>query len=191
MKNWGRWTKGALVFSWISGCAPPQPSSPVSDTTSSLVQKVEDSLRNQSKELIDSLQTLKKDISSPSSSSPSTAPLPKREPWMDTLTDLAGVPPPNSAILLEEDPMPKNLRSIEILIAQRYRPTQPVQLVLRTYVSEKGTVSRYQLLRTSDPKLTPEYFVPPLLELRFSPALYGGKPVSAWTTLTLKIPSNL
>lgn len=114
-------------------------------------------------------------------------PPPKKEPWMDTLADLTGIPAPNAAVLIEEDPIPLNLQSVSILIAQRYRPARPVELTLRVYVTEAGTVRRYQVLRSSDPKLTPEYFVPPLLELRFTPAVHGGKPVSAWTTISMKI----
>lgn len=106
---------------------------------------------------------------------------------MDTLADLTGIPAPNAAVLIEEDPIPLNLQSVSILIAQRYRPARPVELTLRVYVTEAGTVRRYQVLRSSDPKLTPEYFVPPLLELRFTPAVHGGKPVSAWTTISMKI----
>lgn len=109
---------------------------------------------------------------------------------MDTLVDLTGIPAPNAAVLIEEDPVPRNLQSVAILIGQRYRPARPVDLTLRVYVTEVGTVRRYQILRSSDPKLTPEYFVPPLLELRFTPAMQGGKPVSAWTTVSLKISQN-
>ncbi|MCX8113046.1 MAG: energy transducer TonB [Bacteroidia bacterium] len=117
-------------------------------------------------------------------------PPPKKEPWMDTLTDLNDIPPPNAAIFLEDEPMPRNLSSVAILIAQRYKPKKPIDMTLRLYVTEEGTVRRYQLLKTSDPKLTPEYFVHPLLELRFTPATYNGKPASAWTTVSLKIPTH-
>lgn len=118
-------------------------------------------------------------------------PPPKKEEWMDTLSELTGVPAPNAAVLIDSDPVPQNLQSVAILIAQRYRPKKDVEMTLRLLVTEVGTVRRYQLLRTSDPKLTVEYFAHPLLELRFSPATQGGKPVSAWTTISLKIPTEL
>ncbi|MCS7152634.1 MAG: energy transducer TonB [Bacteroidia bacterium] len=116
-------------------------------------------------------------------------PPPKKEPWMDTLTDLTGMPAPNAAAFVEDEPNPLNLSSVAILIAHRYRPKRPIELTLRVFVTEGGTVRRYQLLRSSDQKLTPEYFVPALLELRFSPAMHNGKPVSTWTTISLKIPN--
>lgn len=116
-------------------------------------------------------------------------PPPKKEPWMDTLTDLTGMPAPNSAAFVEDEPNPLNLNSVAILIAHRYRPKRPIELTLRVLVTESGMVRRYQLLRSTDQKLTPEYFVPALLELRFSPAMHNGKPVSTWTTIFLKIPS--
>lgn len=118
-------------------------------------------------------------------------PPPKKEAWMDTLSDLTGVPAPNAAVLIDADPVPQNLQSVAILIAQRYRPKKEVEMTFRLLVTETGTVRRYQLLRTSDPKLTVEYFAHPLLELRFSPATHGGRPVSAWTTISLKIPTAL
>lgn len=124
----------------------------------------------------------------PNKSSP-TRPLPppKKEPWMDTLVDLTNIPPPNSAVLLEEDPIPQNKQSVEILIAKQYRPKRSIQLTLRMYVTEEGKVCRFQILKSSDPNLTLPYLAYPILELRFSPALYSGKPVAAWTTLTLQI----
>ncbi|MCS7189775.1 MAG: hypothetical protein RMJ66_02615, partial [Bacteroidia bacterium] len=124
-----------------------------------------------------------------SSLKPADKPLPppKREAWMDTLMDLNDVPPPHSAVLLEEDPTPRNLSSVELLISQRYRPAKPVSLTLRIYVSEEGRVRRFQIVRVSDPSLTPEYFIPPLMELRFYPAVYNGRAAAAWTTLNLQI----
>lgn len=118
-------------------------------------------------------------------------PPPKKEPWMDTLTDLTGFPAPNAATLLSEDPAPLNKPSVEILIASQFRNRKPEALTLRVYVSEQGTVLRYQLLKSSNPKLGPEYFVRPLLELRFSPARQNEKSVAAWTTIRLQIPSAL
>ncbi len=109
---------------------------------------------------------------------------------MDTLLDLAGVPAPNSAILVEEEPAPQNLRSVEIRIAKQYRPLRPVKLILRTYVTETGAIRRFQPLECSDPELEPPYYIRPLLELRFTPALYNGRPVAAWTTIELNIPAE-
>ncbi len=120
-----------------------------------------------------------------------TLPPPKKEPWMDTLTDLTGFPAPNAATLLSEDPTPLNKPSVEILIASQFRNRKPEELILRVYVSEQGTVLRYQLLKSSHPKLGPEYFVRPLLELRFNPARQNEKSVAAWTTIRLQIPSGL
>ncbi|MCX7980178.1 MAG: hypothetical protein N3A68_03900 [Bacteroidia bacterium] len=119
----------------------------------------------------------------------STGPLPppKKEPWMDTLVDLTNIPPPNSAVLLEEDPIPQNKRTVELLIAKQYHPKRPIQLTLRMYVTEEGKPRRFQILKNSDPKLTLPYLAYPIVELRFVPALYNGKPVAAWTTLTLQI----
>lgn len=116
-------------------------------------------------------------------------PPPKEEPWMDTLTDLTGITPPNAASLISEDPMPLNKSSVELLIASQFNNRKPETLVLRVYVSEEGRVLRYQLLKSSNPRLGPAYFVRPLLELRFSPARQGQRPVAAWTTLYLQIPS--
>jgi len=118
-----------------------------------------------------------------------TLPPPRKEPWMDTLTDLTGFPAPNAATLLSEDPIPLNKPSVELLIASQFRNRKPEELILRVYVSEQGTVLRYQLLKSSHPKLGPEYFVRPLLELRFSPARQNEKSVAAWTTIRLQIPS--
>ncbi len=120
-----------------------------------------------------------------------TLPPPKKEPWMDTLTDLTGFPAPNAATLLSEDPTPLNKPSVELLVASQFRNRKPEELTLRVYVSEQGTVLRYQLLKSSHPKLGPEYFVRPLLELRFSPARQNEKSVAAWTTIRLQIPSGL
>jgi hypothetical protein len=118
-------------------------------------------------------------------------PPPKKEPWMDTLTDLTGVPPPNTATLISEDPVPLNKSSVELLIASQFQGRKPEELVLRVYVSEEGTVLRYQLLKSSNPKLGPEYFVRPLLELRFRPAQQNERRVAAWTILRLQIPNAL
>lgn len=107
---------------------------------------------------------------------------------MDTLLNLADVPAPNSAILVEEEPSPRNLHSVEILIARQYRPAQPVKLTLRAYVTEAGTIRRFQPLESSDLALVPTYYIRSLLELRFSPALYNGRPIAAWTTIELHIP---
>ncbi len=109
---------------------------------------------------------------------------------MDTLLDLTGVPAPNSAILVEEEPVPQNLRSVEIRIAKQYRPLRPVRLTLRTYVTEAGAIRRFQPLECSDPGLEPPYYIRPLLELRFTPALYNGRPIAAWTTIELNIPAE-
>lgn len=128
-------------------------------------------------------------MDTPASTKPT--PPPKKEAWMDTLSDLTGVPAPNAAVLIDSDPVPLNLQSVAVLIAQRYRPKKPVEMTFRLLVTEAGTVRRYQLLRTSDPKLTVEYFAYPLMELRFSPATQGGKPVSTWTTISIKIPTEL
>ena len=118
-------------------------------------------------------------------------PPPKKEPWMDTLTDLTGFPAPNAAILLSEDPTPLNKSSVELLIASQFRNRKPEELVLRVYVSEQGAVLRYQLLKSSNPKLGPEYFVRPLLELRFSPARQNERIIAAWTTIRLQIQPAL
>jgi len=118
-------------------------------------------------------------------------PPPKKEPWMDTLTDLTGVPPPNTATLISEDPVPLNKSSVELLIASQFQGRKPEELLLRVYVSEEGTVLRYQLLKSSNPKLGPEYFVRPLLELRFRPAQQNERRVAAWTILRLQIPNAL
>jgi len=115
-------------------------------------------------------------------------PPPKEEPWMDTLTDLTGITPPNAASLISEDPVPLNKSSVELLIASQFNNRKPELLVLRVYVSEEGRVLRYQLLKSSNPRLGPAYFVRPLLELRFSPARQGQKPVAAWATIHLEIP---
>ncbi len=115
-------------------------------------------------------------------------PPPKKEPWMDTLTDLTGFPPPSGATLVTEDPLPLNKSSIELLIATLFGAKKPEKLLLRVYVTEEGTTQRYQLLKSSNPKLGPEYFVRPLLELRFSPPKQGTKPVPSWTVITLEIP---
>ena len=180
---------GLLVVKSLSGC------SPTSDTQSSaptdgpsLVEQLEDTLNDRDYPLGPIPKAYDNASATPQPRKPSKPlPPPKREPWMDTLLDLSGVPAPNSAVLLEEDPLPKNLSSVEILISQRYAPKKPVSLSLRVYVTEAGAVRRVQVLRNSDPKLTEEYFLPPLLELRFSPALYNGKPTSAWTTINLQI----
>jgi len=108
---------------------------------------------------------------------------------MDTLTDLTGIAPPNAASLISEDPAPLNKSSVELLIASQFNNRKPESLVLRVYVNEEGRVLRYQLLKASNPRLGPEYFVRPLLELRFSPAKQGQKPVAAWATIHLQIPS--
>ncbi len=118
-----------------------------------------------------------------------TLPPPKEEPWMDTLTDLTGITPPNAASLISEDPVPLNKSSVELLIASQFNNRKPETLVLRVYVSEEGRVLRYQLLKSSNPRLGPAYFVRPLLELRFSPARQGQKPVAAWAIIHLQIPS--
>jgi hypothetical protein len=118
-------------------------------------------------------------------------PPPKKEPWMDTLTDLTGVPPPNTATLISEDPVPLNKSSVELLIASQFQGRKSEELLLRVYVSEEGTVLRYQLLKSSNPKLGPEYFVRPLLELRFRPAQQNERRVAAWTILRLQIPNAL
>ncbi|MCX7606241.1 MAG: energy transducer TonB [Bacteroidia bacterium] len=152
-------------------------------SSSSVVEQVSDSLASEDSASLS--------ISSKGTASPSPPPPPKKEAWMDTLLDLTGIPAPNSAILIEEDPVPRNLSSVEILISQRFRPSAPVSLTLRLYVTEMGTVRRVQLLKSSDPRLTPAYFIPPLLELRFSPALYNGKAISAWTTQTFHIKPYL
>lgn len=118
-----------------------------------------------------------------------TLPPPREEPWMDTLTDLTGITPPNAASLISEEPVPLNKSSVELLIASQFSNRKPETLVLRVYVSEEGRVLRYQVLKSSNPRLGPAYFVRPLLELRFSPARQGQKPVAAWTTIYLQIPS--
>jgi hypothetical protein len=110
---------------------------------------------------------------------------------MDTLTDLTNLPPPNAASLLSEEPIPLNRATVEQLIAVRFQNTKPEELLLRLYVSEAGTVLRYQIIRSSNPQLGPEYFVWPLLEFRFSPAKQRQKPVSTWTTVRLQIPKGI
>lgn len=179
------------LIGWSTfGCSSPSP--PMEgkiDTSLSVVSKVADSLKPFF-EPKSSAEAPSPSLSHAPTPPPSSKPTFKKEAWMDTLADLRGVPPPNAAVLVEDEPQPRNLSSVEILIAQRYRPARAVEMTLRVFVSEVGTVRRYQLLHTSDPKLTPEYFVPPLLELRFTPASQSGKPVGMWTTLTLKIPKN-
>lgn len=186
---YGRLLLSLLLVEVLSGCSSTSNSqNSLSTDKPSLVEQVEDTLSAQDPSSGPLSKTSNTTTTPPAlSKPPKPLPPPKKEPWMDTLLDLSGVPAPNSAILLEEDPLPKNLSSVEILISQRYGPKKPVSLSLRVYVTEAGTVRRVQVLRTSDPKLTEEYFLPPLLELRFSPALYNGKPTSAWTTIHLQI----
>ncbi|MCS6790091.1 MAG: hypothetical protein NZ580_03835 [Bacteroidia bacterium] len=125
--------------------------------------------------------------SASTSSAPAKRVPPPHEKWMDMMMSLSGVEPPNQAKMLEEDPIPINLRSVEILIAQRYKPEKPIALTIRAYVTESGTVGRVQVLRNSQPDMVPSYFLPPLRELRFHPAKENGKPISAWATFTLDI----
>ncbi len=178
-----------LVVKSLSGCSPTSDTQNSTPTDGpSLVEQLEDTLSAQDNFSGPIPKAYDNESATPQPQKPpKPLPPPKKEPWMDTLLDLAGVPAPNSAVLLEEDPLPKNLSSVEILISQRYAPKKPVLLSLRVYVTEAGAVRRVQVLRTSDSKLTEEYFLPPLLELRFSPALYNGKPTSAWTTINLQI----
>lgn len=190
-QRYGRLLLSLLLAEVLSGCSSTSNSNSqnsLSTDKPSLVEQVEDTLLAQDPSF-GPLSKTSNTTTTPSAPSkpPKPLPPPKKEPWMDTLLDLSGVPAPNSAALVEEDPLPKNLSSVEIQISQRYGPKKPVSLSLRVYVTEAGTVRRVQVLRTSDRKLTEEYFLPPLLELRFSPALYNGKPTSAWTTIHLQI----
>lgn len=178
---------GLLVVKGLGGCSPTSDTqNPTPTDGPSLLELLEDtsSAPGSSGPLP---KAYEEEPTSQPQNPPKPLPPPKKEPWMDTLLDLSGVPTPNSAVLLEEDPLPRNLSSVEILISQRYAPKKPVFLSLRVYVTETGAVRRVQVLRNSDPKLTEAYFLPPLLELRFSPALYNGKPTSAWTTINLQI----
>ncbi|MCX7652361.1 MAG: energy transducer TonB [Bacteroidia bacterium] len=185
-------TGGMLMILSCSrtGSSDTQTQSPKEHET--LIDKIADSLH---KTPATTLQKDQREVS-PSKAALDTLtsskplPPPKKEAWMDTLTDLSGIPAPNAAVLIEDEPIPQNLNSVAILISHRYRAKTPIDLTLRVYVTEAGTVKRYQLLRNSDPKLGPEYFVHPLLELRFSPATQNGKPIPAWTTLNLKIPKS-
>ncbi|MEN3039910.1 MAG: hypothetical protein ABDH66_00005, partial [Bacteroidia bacterium] len=163
-----------------------------SDASPSIVEKIADSLQSTSgPSQSQSSAASPIENSSANPSSTISFPPPKKEAWMDTLTDLSGIPAPNAAVLIEADPIPQNLNSVAILISQRYKPKVPVELTLRVFVTEDGRIKRYQMLRTSDPKLGPEYFVHPLLEMRFSPATQNGKPIATWTTLNLKVPKAI
>lgn len=189
VQRYGRVLLSLLLIEVFNGCSSTSNSQDTLPTDKpSLVERVEDTLLAADPPPSGPLPKADGASPPPSPSKPSEPlPPPKKEPWMDTLLDLSGIPAPNSAVLLEEDPLPKNLSSVQILLSQRYNPKKPVSLSLRVYVTETGTVRRVQVLRSSDPKLTEEYFLPPLLELRFSPALYNGKPTSAWTTIHLQI----
>lgn len=176
---------GVLLLGSLAGCSQSTDTQNASSTAApGLVEAIEDTLN--AKTALTTSENADKSTSQPKKPTKPLPP-PKKEPWMDTLLDLSGVPAPNSAVLLEEDPLPLNLSSVEILIANRYAPKKPVSLSLRVYVTEAGTVRRVQVLRRSDPKLSEEYFLPALLELRFSPALYNRKPTAAWTTIHLQI----
>lgn len=179
-------TLGCLLslYLLLSGCSSPNSGSSStnaekgSSSTSSIIDSVEKNLSSSSETQA---------APSPSRQKTSPPPPPKREAWMDTLMDLTGIPAPNAATLLEEEPAPRNLNSVQILIAKQYKPTRPTQLTLRLYVGEAGTVRRFQVLEVSDPKLVPEYYARALMELRFTPATHNGRPISAWTTQTFHI----
>lgn len=179
---------GAGLFAiWGLACSLQKDrSSTASDANrQSLVESLADSIEQATAQSASATASTEGKIAASTPTRP--LPRPKKEPWMDTLVDLTDIPPPNTAVLLEEDPLPQNKHTVEILIAKQYRPKQPVQLTLRMYVTEAGKVRRFQILKSSDLNLTLPYLAYPILELQFAPALYNGKPVAAWTTLTFQI----
>lgn len=173
------------AFIWLS-CSPSSSKSEAEAEGPLATTQIAESLATNP----ESLASLSQAPSAPSNAKKQVMrlPPPKKEPWMDTLTDLTGFPSPSGAILVTEDPAPLNKSSVELMISTLFAPKKPEKLVLRVYVTEEGLVQRYQLLKTSNPKLGPEYFVRPLLELRFSPPKQGTKPIPSWSVITLEIP---
>ena len=99
---------------WLSSCQQgpvrveeKQNTEDSESAISSITAQVAESL---SRDTIASLPPMKTDSIKKKAQ---TLPPPRKEPWMDTLTDLTGFPAPNAATLLSEDPIPLNKPSVE------------------------------------------------------------------------------
>ncbi|MEN2992735.1 MAG: hypothetical protein ABDH91_04195 [Bacteroidia bacterium] len=192
-----RVSPGLLGIFFLWGCrssVSPVPNrsadslySPAAEPSKGLVERIADSLEQPEKESALSSLALAESTSRAKPTAGSQLPALKREPWMDTLLDLSHVPPPNSAVELEEEAVPRNLSSVEILLSHRLRPKAPLRATLRAYVGEEGRVRRIQILETSDTNLQIQHLVPPLLELQCSPATNRGRKVASWIKVKLHI----
>ncbi|MCS7162030.1 MAG: hypothetical protein NZ958_01700 [Bacteroidia bacterium] len=161
--------------------------SAVAEPSKGLVERIADSLEQPAKESAPPSLALAESTARAKPMAGTQLPPLRREPWMDTLLDLSHVPPPNSAVELEEEAIPQNLSSVEILLSHRLRPTTPLRVTLRAYIGEEGRVRRIQILETSDTNLQIQHLVPPLLELRCSPATNRGRNVASWIKVKLHI----
>lgn len=94
------------------------------------------------------------------------------------------IPSPDSLILYEKEPVPVNLDEIKQQIGYPSAPTNDLfgTYVFRVLVDEQGEYVQH-IVKKGEYQPMVEKLGELIPQVRFSPAIQGGKPVKAWTTL--------